>query len=241
MRTERGDAVYPLLPVPMPRMAGTKGRSGGRMDMRDKITIILKRLKKEYAGAPQTALRHSSPFELLVATILSAQTTDVLVNKVTEGLFKKYRTVRDFADTTPEKLSQDIHSVNFFNNKAKSINKAAKMILEKFGGNMPQTMEELITLPGVARKTANIVLSNAFGINEGIAVDTHVKRLANRLGLTKNEDPVKIEDDLMSITPKKEWGNLSHLLIFHGRKICQARKPNHEACVLYDICPSRTI
>jgi endonuclease-3 len=211
------------------------------MDMRDKITIILKRLKKEYAGAPQTALRHSSPFELLVATILSAQTTDVLVNKVTEGLFKKYRTVRDFADTTPEKLSQDIHSVNFFNNKAKSINKAAKMILEKFGGNMPQTMEELITLPGVARKTANIVLSNAFGINEGIAVDTHVKRLANRLGLTKNEDPVKIEDDLMSITPKKEWGNLSHLLIFHGRKICQARKPNHEACVLYDICPSRTI
>jgi endonuclease-3 len=211
------------------------------MDKRDKITIILKRLKKEYAGTPQTALRFSSPFELLIATILSAQTTDVLVNKVTEDLFNKYRTVMDFADTTPEKLAKDIRSVNFFNNKAKSINKAAKMILEKFGGNVPQAMDELITLPGVARKTANIVLSSAFGINEGIAVDTHVKRLANRLGLTKDEDPVKIENDLMPITPKKEWGNLSHLLIFHGRKICQARKPDHQACVLYDICPSRNI
>lgn len=211
------------------------------MDKRDKVTIIIKRLKKEYAGTPQTALRFSSPFELLIATILSAQTTDVLVNKVTEDLFNKYRTVRDFADTTPEKLAKDIRSVNFFNNKAKSINKAAKMILEKFGGNVPQAMDELITLPGVARKTANIVLSSAFGINEGIAVDTHVKRLANRLGLTKDEDPVKIENDLMPITPKKEWGNLSHLLIFHGRKICQARKPDHQACVLYDICPSRNI
>ena len=211
------------------------------MDKRDKITIILKRLKKEYAGTPQTALRFSSPFELLIATILSAQTTDVLVNKVTEDLFNKYRTVMDFADTTPEKLAKDIRSVNFFNNKAKSINKAAKMILEKFGGNVPQAMDELITLPGVARKTANIVLSSAFGINEGIAVDTHVKRLANRLGLTKEVDPVKIENDLMPITPKKEWGNLSHLLIFHGRKICQARKPDHQACVLYDICPSRNI
>jgi endonuclease-3 len=214
---------------------------GGLMDKKEKMTVILKLLKKEYAGTPQTALRFSSPFELLIATILSAQTTDVLVNKVTEDLFNKYRTVRDFADTTPEKLAKDIHSVNFFNNKAKSINKAAKMILEKFGGNVPQAMDDLITLPGVARKTANIVLSSAFGINEGIAVDTHVKRLANRLGLTKDEDPVRIENDLMPITPKKEWGNLSHLLIFHGRKICQARKPNHKACILYDICPSRDI
>jgi endonuclease-3 len=211
------------------------------MDKQDKITIILKKLKKEYAGTPQTALRFSSPLELLVATILSAQTTDVLVNKVTEDLFKKYPTVKDFADTVPEKLAKDIRSVNFFNNKAKSINKAAKMLLEKFGGNVPRTMDELITLPGVARKTANIVLSSAFGINEGIAVDTHVKRLANRLGLTKDEDPVKIENDLMPITPKKEWGNLSHLLIFHGRKICQAKKPNHQDCVLYEICPSRNI
>ncbi len=232
--TVRGD--------PVPCVAGTKGIiDGGLMEKRDKIAIILKSLKKEYAGTPKTALRFSSPFELLVATILSAQTTDVLVNKVTEGLFKKYRTVQDFAKTTPENLAKDIRSVNFFNNKARSINKAAKMILDQFGGNMPQTMEELITLPGVARKTANIVLSSAFGINEGIAVDTHVKRLANRLGLTKHEDPVKIEVDLMSITPKKEWGNLSHLLIFHGREICQAKKPNHGNCVLYDICPSRNI
>jgi endonuclease-3 len=225
------------------QIAGTKREDvrGGLMDKRDKITIILKILKKEYAGTPQTALRFSSPFELLIATILSAQTTDVLVNKVTEDLFNKYRTVKDFADTAPEKLAKDIRSVNFFNNKAKSINKAAKMILEKFGGNVPQTMDELVTLPGVARKTGNIVLSSAFGINEGIAVDTHVKRLANRLGLTKEEDPVKIENDLMPITPKKEWGNLSHFLIFHGRKICQAKKPNHPACVLYDICPSRNI
>jgi endonuclease-3 len=214
---------------------------GGHMDTREKVTVILKRLKKEYAGTPQTALRFSSPFELLIATILSAQTTDVLVNKVTEALFNKYRTVKDFADTTPEKLAMDIRSVNFFNNKAKSINKAAKMILEKFGGSVPQAMSELITLPGVARKTANIVLSSAFGINEGIAVDTHVKRLANRLGLTKHEDPVKIENDLMPITPKKDWGNLSHLLIFHGRTICQSKKPNHQVCVLYDICPSRNI
>jgi endonuclease III len=211
------------------------------MDKNKQVTEILKRLKKVYAGTPQTALHYSTPFELLVATMLSAQTTDVLVNRVTEGLFKKYRSAKDFADTTPEKLSQDIRSVNFFNNKAKSINKTAKMILEQFNGNVPQTMEELVTLPGVARKTANIVLSSAFGVNEGIAVDTHVKRLAFRLGLTKYEDPVKIEQDLIALTPRKEWGNLSHLLIFHGRAVCQARKPKHDECVLFEICPSRNI
>jgi len=206
-----------------------------------KIAEIMKRLKKEYPGTPQTVLRFSTPFELLVATILSAQTTDVLVNRVTTELFKKYRTAQDFANTTPEKLAQDIRSVNFFNNKAKNISKTAKVIAEKFGGKVPQTMEELVSLPGVARKTANIVLSSAFGINEGIAVDTHVKRLANRLGLTKHDDPVKIEKDLIAITPKKEWGNLSHLLIFHGRKVCQARKADHAICVLLDICPSKDI
>lgn len=211
------------------------------MDKKEQVTEILKKLKKVYAGTPQTALRFSTPFELLIATMLSAQTTDVLVNRVTEGLFKKYRSVQDFADTTPEKLSQDIRSVNFFNNKAKSINRTAKMILEKFNGNVPQTMEELVTLPGVARKTANIVLSSAFGVNEGIAVDTHVKRLAFRLGLTRNEDPVKIEQDLIALTPRKDWGNLSHLLIFHGRAVCQARKPKHGECVLFEICPSRSI
>jgi endonuclease-3 len=211
------------------------------MDKKKQVADILKRLKKVYAGTPQTALHYSTPLELLVATMLSAQTTDVLVNKVTEGLFKKYRSVQDFADTTPEKLALDIRSVNFFNNKARSINKAAKLVVEKFGGKVPQTMEELVTLPGVARKTANILLSSAFGINEGIAVDTHVKRLAFRLGLTKHDDPVKIEQDLIAITPQKEWGNLSHLLIFHGRAICQARKPKHSECVLLDICPSRNI
>jgi endonuclease-3 len=211
------------------------------MDKKDKVLEIIKRLKKEYADTPMTALRFTTPWELLVATILSAQTTDVLVNKVTESLFRKYGAVEKFAKTPPEKLAQDIRSVNFFNNKAKSIHRAANVLLEKFGGKVPKTMEELVTLPGVARKTANIVLSSAFGINEGIAVDTHVNRLANRLGLTKQSDPVKIEQDLMKSTPQKEWGNLSHLLIFHGRAICQARKPKHERCVLYDICPSRNI
>jgi endonuclease-3 len=211
------------------------------MDKKKQVAEILKRLKKEYSGTPQTALKFSTPFELLVATILSAQTTDVQVNKVTESLFNKYKTIDDFASTTPEKLAGDVASVNFYRNKAKSINRAAQMILEKFGGKVPQTMEDLVALPGVARKTANIVLSSAFGINEGIAVDTHVKRLAFRLGLTKQEDPVKIEADLVELAPRKEWGNLSHLLIFHGRKVCQARKPNHAACVLFDICPSRNI
>lgn len=211
------------------------------MDKKQKIAEILKRLRKEYAGTPRTVLRFSTPFELLIATILSAQTTDVLVNKVTERLFKKYRSIRDFASATPEKLAKDIGSVNFFNNKAKSICKTTKMILEQFGGTVPRTMEELITLPGVARKTANIVLSGAFGINEGIAVDTHVKRLAYRLGLTKHDDPVKIEQDLLAVTPKKEWARLSHLLIFHGRKVCQAKKAGHAACVLVDICPAKNI
>ena len=205
------------------------------------IAEIIKRLKKEYTGTPQTVLRYSTPFELLVATILSAQTTDVLVNKVTTELFKKYRSVQDVANTTPEKLALDIRSVNFFNNKAKNINKTAQVLIEKFGGKVPQTMEELVSLPGVARKTANIVLSAAFGLNEGIAVDTHVKRLAYRLGLTRYEDPVKIEKDLLAITPKKEWGNLSHLLIFHGRKVCQAKKADHAVCVLFDLCPSKNI
>jgi endonuclease-3 len=211
------------------------------MDTKKQVTEILKRLKKEYAGTPQTALFYSTPFELLVATILSAQTTDVQVNKVTEKLFKKYHTIEDFANSSPEKLEKDVASVNFYRNKAKNICNAAKMILQQYGGNVPQSMEDLITLPGVARKTANIVLSSAYGINEGIAVDTHVKRLTNRLGLTKQEDPVKIEADLVKITPRKEWGNLSHLLIFHGREVCVARKPDHDTCVLFNICPSKYI
>ncbi len=211
------------------------------MDKKKQAAEILKLLRKEYAGAPKTALRFSTPFELLVATILSAQTTDVQVNKVTGPLFSKYPSLEDFAATTPEKLAKDVASVNFYKNKAKNIANAAKMIVAEFNGLVPKTMEELITLPGVARKTANIVLSSAYGINEGIAVDTHVKRLAYRLGLTKHEDPVKVETDLMDITRQKDWGDLSHLLIFHGRAICHARKPDHAACVLFNICPSNAI
>ncbi|TAL27466.1 MAG: endonuclease III [Nitrospirae bacterium] len=210
------------------------------MSAKEKLPEILKRLKKEYPE-PMTTLYFRNPFELLVATVLSAQTTDVHVNRVTGALFKKYGSVEDYADTPIETLRKDISSINFYNNKAKNIQASAKMIIGKFDSKVPKTMEELITLPGVARKTANIILSNAYGINAGIAVDTHVRRLSNRLRLTKNDDPVKIERDLMEITPKEEWGNISHLLIFHGRKICQAKKPIHKECVLYDICPSRNI
>ena len=210
------------------------------MNIREKTLEIIRRLKKEYPE-PKTALNFRNPFELLVATVLSAQTTDALVNKVTENLFKKYRTVKDYANAPLETLQNDVRSVNFYKTKAKNIQASAKMIAEKFNSRVPKTMDELISLPGVARKTANIILSGAYGINEGIAVHTHVRRLSFRLGLTKNEDPVKIETDLMGLTPKEEWGNLSHLLIFHGRKICQARKPLHRECVLYDICPSRNI
>lgn len=210
------------------------------MNNKEKIIEIIRRLKKQYPEA-KTALRFNNPFELLVATILSAQTTDIHVNKVTKNLFKKYKSIEDYANIPIEKLQKDISSINFFKTKAKNIHEAAKLIVDKYNSKVPKMMEELIKLPGVARKTANIILSNAYGINEGIAVDTHVKRLSSRLGLTKNDDPLKIEKELMIITPKEEWGNLSHLLIFHGRNVCQAKKPKHNECVLFDICPSRNI
>ncbi|MCX7913848.1 MAG: endonuclease III [Thermodesulfovibrionales bacterium] len=205
-----------------------------------KLNEIMTLLKKEYPVA-KTALNFNNPFELLVATILSAQTTDVLVNKITERLFKKYQKIADFAEAPLEELQKDLNSINFYKTKAKNIKECATIILEKYNSSVPKSMEELIKLPGVARKTANIILYNAFGINEGIAVDTHVKRLSKRLGLTKHEDPQKIELDLMSITPKEEWGILSHLLILHGRKICQAKKPKHGECIIKDICPSNKI
>ena len=210
------------------------------MTAKEKIAEVLRRLKKEYPD-PKTALNFSGPFQLLSATILSAQATDLLVNKVTDKLFKKYRSIKAFADAPLEELQQDVSSINFYKTKAKNIQASAKIILESFHGKVPKTMDELVTLPGVARKTANIVLSNAYGIDEGIAVDTHVRRLTRLLGLTKNEDPVKIEHDLMAITPEEDWRSISHLLIFHGRKICQAKKPKHDECVLYDICPSRNL
>jgi len=210
------------------------------MKAQEMIIEIIKRLKKEYPE-PKTVLNYKTPFELLVATILSAQTTDTHVNKVTESLFTKYKSMKDFADAKLETLQKDVSSVNFYRNKAKNIQAAARMLIERFNSKIPKTMDELTALPGVARKTANIIIFNVYGINEGIAVDTHVKRVAYRLGLTENEDPAKIEADLMTITQQKDWGNLSHILIFHGRKICRAKKPKHEECVLYDICPSRDI
>lgn len=208
------------------------------MDTREQAREIIRRLRKEYPE-PKTALKYTTPFELLVATVLSAQATDLLVNKVTDTLFTKYKAVEDYAETPLETLQKDVSSLNFYKTKAKHIQAAARMVTETYGGKVPRTMEELTKLPGVARKTANIILFNAYGINEGIAVDTHVNRLANRLGLTKQEDPVKVEEDLMKLIPRGDWGVFSHLLILHGRRVCQARKPNHRACVLFDICPSR--
>jgi endonuclease-3 len=206
----------------------------------ERVREILRLLKKQYPR-PRTALNYTTPFELLVATVLSAQTTDVQVNRITERLFKKYKTVKDYSSAPTGAFQKDVSGVNFYKTKAKNIQNAARAVVESYSSQVPKTMEELVTLPGVARKTANIILSNAFGINEGIAVDTHVKRLAQRLGLTSSDKPEKIEQDLMAITPAKDWGNLSHLLIFHGRQVCIAKKPRHDECVLYDLCPSRNI
>ena len=216
------------------------GRLARDKDSKNRVKKIILLLRREYP-APKTVLNYRSPFEMLVATMLSAQTTDVHVNKVTSHLFKKYRTVEDYADASLDQLRNDIKSINFFNNKAKNIQSSARMILDKFKGKIPMGMDELVLLPGVARKTANIVLANVYGISEGIAVDTHVRRLSNRLGITTHHDPVKIEKDLMVVTVKAEWRNISNLLILHGRKVCKARKPEHDVCVLRNICPSKDL
>jgi endonuclease-3 len=197
---------------------------------------IIKRLKKEYPDA-HCALNHTSAFELLVATILSAQCTDERVNLVTETLFRKYRKPQDYLEVVQEELERDIHSTGFFRNKAKNIQAACEKIVSRFGGEIPQTMEELLTLNGVARKTANVVLGNAFGIASGVVVDTHVSRLSQRLGLTEYIVPEKIEKDLQELVPETDWIMFPHWLISHGRKICQARKPKCSECVLNDICP----
>ena len=207
---------------------------------KDTVLKIISLLKKEYPE-PKTALIFKSPFELLVATVLSAQTTDIHVNKVTEKLFKKYTSIKDYAETPIETLQRDLNSINYYKTKANNIQRAANIMIERFNSTVPKTMEELTELPGVARKTANIILSNAYGINVGIAVDTHVKRLSKRLGLTEYDDPQKIESDLMSVTPKEDWGIISHLLVLHGRRVCQAKKPRHNECVLKDMCPSKDI
>ncbi|MCD6474226.1 MAG: endonuclease III [Thermoplasmata archaeon] len=198
---------------------------------------ILKRLKKEYPDVRGTALNYSNPLELLVATILSAQTTDERVNIVTASLFKKYKEAEDYASASLEELQNDIKSINFYRNKAKYIKEACKIIVEKYGGKVPDSMEELVKLPGVSRKTANVVLSNAFRKDEGIVVDTHVMRLSKRLGLSNERDRDKIEQDLMKKYPKDSWFDIANLLITHGRRVCKARNPDCNNCVLKDICP----
>jgi len=206
-------------------------------DKKKRTTEIIKRLKKAYPDA-HSALNHSNEFELLIATIISAQCTDERVNIVTADLFRKYRGSRDYLKVPQSQLERDIHSTGFFRNKSKNIQAACKRIVEEYGGKVPDSMEELLTLPGVARKTANVVLGNAFGIASGIVVDTHVARLSQRLGLTKNETAEKIETDLRELVPKKHWIMFSHWLITHGRRICQARKPKCRECVLAKVCPS---
>jgi len=202
-----------------------------------RTNLIIARLKKAYPDA-QCSLNHTNPLELLIATILSAQCTDERVNIVTADLFRKYRKCEDYLKVPAAELEQDIHSTGFFRNKTKSIQGACKAILEKHGGKVPSDVDALLALPGVARKTANVVLGNAFGIASGVVVDTHVGRISQLLGLTKEKQPEKIERDLMELVPKKDWIDFSHLLIYHGRKVCKARRPECEKCVIERYCPS---
>jgi len=204
---------------------------------RSRVKKIIELLTKEYPGATITLI-FENPLELLIATILSAQCTDERVNRVSQSLFKKYKSVEDYARVDLNTFEQEIRSTGFYKNKAKNIIDASRKIIKEFGGRVPSEMEDLIVLPGVGRKTANIVLTFAFRKIEGIAVDTHVKRLSQRLGLSKNDNPDKIEQDLMELTPKRYWGKLNSLLIEHGRKICFARNPLCEKCALKTICPS---
>lgn len=207
------------------------------VDKRKRTAEIIRRLKKAYPDA-HCALNHTSPFELLIATILSAQCTDERVNIVTANLFRKYRGPQDFIDVSQAELEKDIHSTGFFRNKAKNIKAASQRIVDVYKSEIPRTMEEILTLGGVARKTANVVLGNAFGIASGVVVDTHISRLSQRLGLTKEKTPEKIERDLEKLVPKKHWIMFPHWMIFHGRQTCNARKPKCAECVLANICPS---
>lgn len=208
--------------------------------MPERISHIIRELKTEYPGA-DCALNHSNAHELLFATIMSAQTTDVNVNRVTESLFQKYRTIQDFADADIETFQNEIKSTGFFRNKAKNVIAAANLLVEEYGGQVPQTMEDLLRLPGVARKTANVVLGTFYGIPSGFVVDTHVKRLAFRLGLTRQTDPVKVESDLMEVFPKKDWIFMGHAIILHGRAVCDAKKPQCDACSLRPVCPQNGV
>lgn len=208
-------------------------------DLKARANEIVRRLKKAYPDA-HCALNHTNAFELLIATILSAQCTDARVNIVTADLFRKYRGPADYLKVSPTELEKDIHSTGFFRNKARNIQAACQRIMDVYGGEVPRKMDDLLTLGGVARKTANVVMGNAFGRADGVVVDTHVSRLSQRLDLTRNKTPEKIESDLMNLIPKKHWIMLPHWLIFHGRQICDARRPKCSECVLNDQCPSRT-
>ena len=216
----------------------------GRLSRTDpperRFPVIYRRLEREFPDA-RCALNFSNPHEMLFATILSAQCTDAMVNKVTGKLFVKYPTLEDYANADLAELEDDIHATGFFRMKAKALQGSARRLLDVYGGEVPRTMKEMLTLPGAARKTANVVLGNAYGIIEGIAVDTHVGRLARRLGLTAHTDPVKVEKDLMALIPRKNWLRVTYLLIEHGRKVCRAPVPRCEDCVLSDICPSSRV
>jgi endonuclease-3 len=208
-----------------------------KSQLKERTLEIIKLLKRAHPDA-HCALHHSSAFELLIATILSAQCTDERVNIVTADLFRKYRRPEDYLKVPAVELQQDVRTTGFFRNKTKSIQGACKMLVEEFGGEVPRTMDELLRLPGVARKTANVVLGVAYGIAAGVVVDTHVSRLSQRLRLTKQKDAGKIEEDLMELVPRKDWIIFSHLLIFHGRRVCKARRPLCEECVVEKLCPS---
>jgi len=205
-------------------------------DIKKRSLWVLKALKKTYPTA-HCELNYSSPFELLIATILSAQCTDKRVNLVTEELFKKYKKPSDYAQAPIKELEESVRSTGFYRNKARNIQGASKVITEKFHSKVPETMEELVALPGVGRKTANVVLGNAFGKSEGVVVDTHVTRITRLLGFTRNTDAVKIERDLVKLVPKKDWTLVSHLLIWHGRRCCVARRPDCAHCILKTECP----
>lgn len=206
-------------------------------ELKARTRAIIRRLKRAYPDA-RCSLNHTNPFELLVATILSAQCTDERVNMVTADLFRKYRKPEDYLNVSPRELEKDIQSTGFFRNKTKSIQGASKVLTEQYGGQVPHTMEELLELPGVARKTANVVLGNAFDIHAGVVVDTHVTRLSHRLALTQQKTAEKIEQDLIPIVPKKDWVIFPHLMIYHGRKICKARNPLCAECTIEKQCPS---
>src|SRR6267143_2726711 len=227
----------PKTPKPARKVkVGKTRRAAGNAPKR--VAAILAKLDEAYGNAT-CELKHDNPFQLLISTILSAQCTDVRVNQVAETLYKKYPDPKALAYATPGELEQEIRPTGFFRNKTKSVMGASKAIIEKFGGEVPRTMEQMLTLPGVARKTGNVVLGTAYGIPSGVVVDTHVLRLARRLELTKHEEPKKVEQDLMNILPQNKWIQFSHQLIWHGRRVCVARKPRCIACNLESLCHSK--